>query len=88
MPVKGNIIRQTHNNKKGADYCWCLFCYPQREWDAWNNQMGSICFQIVACFKFEIEHEDLYRNKAKIKLLNTTTDQQLRKVVAKCSVWW
>ncbi len=31
--------------------------------------------EIGACFKLEIEHENLHRNEAKIKLLDTTTDQ-------------
>ncbi len=49
---------------------------------------GSAKSEIGACFKLEIEHENPHRNKAKIKPLNPTADQLLRKVVVKCSVCW
>jgi hypothetical protein len=53
-----------------------------------NIQRGSVCPELIACFELRIEHENLHRNKAKNKVLNPGTDQQLRRVVSKCSVWW
>jgi len=49
---------------------------------------GSVCPELIACFELRTEHENLHRNKAKNKVLNPITDQQLRRVVSKCSVWW
>ena len=43
---------------------------------------------IVACFKLKTEHENLHRNKAKKVVLLPATDQQFKKVVSKCSIWW
>jgi hypothetical protein len=53
-----------------------------------NIQRGSVCPELIACFELKIELKNPHRNKAKNKLLNPITDQQLRRVVSKCSVWW
>ncbi len=49
---------------------------------------GIVYSGTVACFKMKIEHENLHRNKANNVVLHHATDQQLKRVVAKCSVWW
>jgi len=51
-----------------------------------NIQRGSVCPELIDCFELRTEHENLHRNKAKNKVLNPITDQQLRRVVSKCSV--
>jgi len=48
----------------------------------------TVYFRIIARFKMKIEHENLCRNTTKIDLLYPATDQQLRRVVSKCSIWW
>jgi hypothetical protein len=45
---------------------------------------GTVCSRIVACFKMEIEHEDLHRNYENNDILQLATNQQLKKVVPKC----
>ena len=45
-------------------------------------------FEIVACFKLKIEHENLHRNNEKNNPLEPLPDQQLKWVVVKCSVYW
>ncbi len=42
----------------------------------------------VACFKSENEINNLHRNNQKIPLRKPTADQQHKKVVSKCSVYW
>ena len=53
-----------------------------------NIQRGSVCPELIACFELRTEHENPPRNNAKNKVLNPITDQQLRRLVSKCSVWW
>jgi hypothetical protein len=53
-----------------------------------NITRGSVCSELIACFELKIEHENPPRNNAKNKLLNLRIDQQIRRVVSKCSVWW
>ncbi len=42
----------------------------------------------VACFKKQNEHENLHRNHANNCPLNPAADQQLKRVVVFCPVWW
>ena len=42
----------------------------------------------VVCFKKQNEHENLHRNHANNYPLNPATDQQHKRVVAFCLVWW
>jgi len=42
-----------------------------------------------ACrFEFKIEHKNIQRDNEKTPLCNPPPDQQLTRVVSKCSVWW
>ena len=49
---------------------------------------GVIYSGLVACFKMEIEHENLHRNTTKNHLLLPAADQQHKRVVSKSSVCW
>jgi len=49
---------------------------------------GTVCSGIVTCFIPKIEHKNLHRNTPNINLLYPAADQQLKRVVTKCSVWW
>jgi len=52
------------------------------------NQKEAKCSEIAACFKMKTEHENLHRNTSNINLLESAADQQHKRVVVKCSVWW
>ena len=49
---------------------------------------GTVCSEIVACFKMKIEHENLHRNNEKNNALEPLPGQQLKRVVVKCPVYW
>ena len=49
---------------------------------------GTNSTQTVACFKMKNEHENLHRNTVNNYPLNPAADQQLKRVVAFCLVWW
>ena len=49
---------------------------------------GTVCSEIVACFKMKNEHKDLHRNKANNIVLLPAKHQQLKGVGSKCTNWW
>ena len=93
MKDPDNISLRINDNDKaltvvGAFFIACKWLIISKIAACMQDPIGAIYFEIIACFKFEIEHEDLHRNQAKNNALYPTAHKQLRRVVVKCSVWW
>jgi hypothetical protein len=51
-----------------------------------NTRRRSKYLNLIACSILEIEHVELHRNKDKNSALDQRNNQQLKRVVSKCSI--
>ena len=83
-----NTIQLSHDHEKVLTKVGAFFVIWNQTVRLNKNRQGSVCPELVACFKIKIELENLHRNKANNVALYPVTDQQLKMVVSKCSIWW
>lgn len=83
-----NTIQLSHDHEKVLTKVSAFFVIRKLTVCLKKKIRGSVCPELIACFEIKIELENLHRNKAKKAVLNHATDQQIKMVVSKCSIWW